>query len=146
VWQHLSLAGQIPGQLTGGLASNTYDDPLVPGVSAPAGPVGGTYWTMAYGGNYAPLGLTALFIGLYTGTSDVPPGGSFLTLEQAYLLDSKYDDGMPYGGSIQTVLQTNGYPPCCASSNTQYTWASSPSYWSTRGYETCMVLFVTRFE
>ncbi|MCH2546853.1 MAG: prepilin-type N-terminal cleavage/methylation domain-containing protein [Alphaproteobacteria bacterium] len=103
-WQHLANASLIEGTYTGvqGPGGAWHG---VPGSNAPSSQISGVGWGMFYigavessaqyfDGSYGH----ALFVGKASATST--PNTAFLTADEAWGLDKKYDDGLPARGNI----------------------------------------------
>ena len=151
-WQQLSLAGLIPGKYPGGGVTSTgahYN--LAVGSNIPASSynpaVGYMIFTpviafapFGWGTSAAPMFDTVLQMGsLASGFYDFLWGAG-LTAPQTYQLDSKIDDGLPSGGTMQSmnapgVGTNNPYQTCL--SGTAY--STSPLtgctvYWNLKVY------------
>jgi prepilin-type N-terminal cleavage/methylation domain-containing protein len=100
VWKHLANAGLIAGQYTG-----EYITPQQPGITGPASKYGGGVW--AWGASYWMYNLgwdeeNAFVLGAggggyMDGSVDYP----IFTVEDAWSLDEKMDDGMPEEGNVR---------------------------------------------
>lgn len=101
-WQHLSLAGLIPGQYTGeaGSAGTTFH--VEPGVNAPVSRYGGGWTaTTREGGSTARYDHSyrnAFLVGAASPTS--LPHNPLMPPEDAWNIDMKFDDGMPGKGNV----------------------------------------------
>lgn len=114
--QQMANAGMIAGKYTGtsypGASSLTTS--LKEGINAPPTPWPKTaYWvataTWAFGSLYSrALVILANRIGTdpFSGSTDVPSGG-FLTPMEAFQIDSKLDDGLPYTGIVGQLYLFN---------------------------------------
>lgn len=101
-WQHLSLAGLIPGTYTGvtGSGGTTYH--VVPEENAPRSRFGGG-WTAntRYGGSAARYDynyLNSFLVGAATATSLTQD--PLFTPQDAWNVDTKFDDGKPGKGRV----------------------------------------------
>lgn len=118
-WQHLALAGLIPGEYTGVTGDGGTSFHIVPGENAPKPRYGGG-WTIAtrYGGStarYAYDYINTFIIGAPTATSF--PHDPLFPPEDAWNIDSKFDDGKPGKGSVVAIY----WSTCAdATSNTDY--------------------------
>lgn len=103
-WQHLANAGLISGRYTGVKASAA-NWHVRPGINSPSNDISGVGWTLFYVGTQE--GDAWLFDGSYdhvlfagkesaNSSTNMP----FLTPDEAWALDSKYDDGKPARGSM----------------------------------------------
>lgn len=103
-WQHLSLAGLIPGQYTG-VRGPTYTNQHILGENAPRSKYNSGGWmiltidngsTERYEMNY----LNAFVLGAQsTGSMTTGP---LLPPEEAWNIDTKFDDGLPGQGNVVT--------------------------------------------
>lgn len=130
-WQHLVLAGSIPGSYTGALSSGT----LVGGVNVPKTKIdGGVYW---YVGRYFIAPSTSDFdnyrstyhqypnkilVGKVSG--GLPHTGIFLPAD-VWWMDKKIDDGIPTTGIVEAGgwYETLGGASCLT--GTSYNLTSS---------------------
>lgn len=160
-WQHLSLAGFVPGSFTGtcaytgctGVGSGTGNSSM--GINAPV-TLRNALITLnntqeGYNGNLRLVGVRSFF---WLGTANVSdgsgntvwnnyPGNAALTPNEAFALDSKYDDGNPITGSISAYHNGNN----CDSA------ASAPSVYQTTGNysavfgntPSCSMIFIGKF-
>lgn len=99
-WQHLALAGMIPGNYPGSRASSAVAaNRCVVGVTIPraeAVPAGWEYLDLA---NHAGLGITKTGTAIALGFPDnLCMGSGVVTPEEAYSIDTKIDDGIPFEG------------------------------------------------
>jgi len=110
-WQHLSLAGLINGEYTGIAGGGSVEDSS-PGENVPASKYGGGGWSM----NNIPSGSDESAVGWYYNATQGPSYGNFyqvgaktedwemgtglLTPEEAWNIDTKFDDGIPSRGII----------------------------------------------
>ena len=142
-WQHLSLAGLIQGTYTGtcgwdgGACQGTgWDDTYLANLNAPSAPIGSAMIILEnpqvnFPGD-ARYGSTSGQHAFWMGAANTNDGSGnpvvrydpnpVLTPNQAYGLDSKYDDGTPGGGAIIDAFE-NG--------NT----CKNGSFYQTRGHE-----------
>ena len=156
-WQHLDLAQMIPGSYTAssGAGTGTYAADHVIGQNCPASKVDGAGFGVVWigivasgGGTTYPastyptdngnsLGHVFIFGGYSKNNFPVAP---VLTTAEASGIDSKFDDGNPATGNIETWLTTAGagYPATCLSNSTTY--AST----ATTG-DLCSLIFLTGF-
>ena len=103
-WQHLSLAGFIPGQYPGFGASPARS----PGVSVPASKIGGGYMLNDDTGDfndedYPSNSRNVLITGANGCGAGSWMGCGNLDGMDAYYLDSKLDDAIPNTGTVQGV-------------------------------------------
>lgn len=134
-WNHMALAGLIEGIYTGNSGPNGGRDSR-PGTNVPKGKIatsgyglenegvisGGTntwFWD-------SNLTIEMVFGGVIP-TGNEPSDGPVLTPEEAYAIDSKFDDGRPGYGSIITYRPA-GLWSNCVTSNTQTVAAYNLSY------------------
>jgi len=117
-WQHLSFAGLVPGQYTGLEFSGT--GAWERGVNVVAG---GIKNTVIFVGHWHPVGAQYSFDRTHNYISvgklvpnimggGVSAGGAFLTPEEAYIIDTKFDDGVADSGSLHTFFGTNDSGSC----------------------------------
>lgn len=119
-WQHLANAGLIAGQYTGdGPGNGGGSDLIYPGLTSPlAGfnSINGTgVVAVTYGAPYGaglPSNNYIVAGAQYTGDYF---GGEIFTPEQAGYIDTKFDDGYPFTGWINTEVY--GYTWNCANQN-----------------------------
>ncbi len=142
-WQHLANAGLIEGKYSGLSGSGTGRN-SVPGVNVPASRVFGagyTMWTVAgYSDanswtSVAPWYGTYIFFGTPDSgvrETDYPA----ITPREAFLIDSKMDDGLPGTGSVKT------FPTTFLASCTSGTDASTAVYLSNTTIA-CSLIFKT---
>lgn len=104
-WQHLALAGMIAGEYTGetGDGGTTYH--IVPGENAPVPRYGGG-WTIAtrFGGSAARYDydyINSYIIGKPTTNSF--PHDPLFPPEDAWNIDTKFDDGKPGKGKLMAI-------------------------------------------
>lgn len=108
-WQHLSLAGLIPGTYTG-VAASGGPNAHVAGQNAPASKYPNAGWSIesVYGGypaiRYNLDYHNALMFGAPTGPD--PFYGPLLAPEEAWGIDVKMDDGKPGRGSVVAIWYT----------------------------------------
>jgi hypothetical protein len=148
-WQHLSLAGLIEGSYTGvnGYSDGTQSDGIA-GTNIPKGPMNNTGYEMVYLGNnvgipspytwWPPvnLGHAILFGGSCpANTTCWTAGIPVLTPAEQGSLDQKYDDGLPFSGTISTLANN------CATS--PYTLTSTYNF--TNQGQACGIVYVTGF-
>ena len=100
-WQHLALAGLISGEYTG-LAGGGGTAHVIPGENTPVSRYGGGWTaTTREGGSTARYDYTyknAFLIG--TATASSLAQDPLLTPEDAWNIDTKFDDGMPGKGNV----------------------------------------------
>lgn len=134
VFQHLALAGFIPGTYTG-LANSVGG--ATAGQNVPAGSMEKTAYIFdhpdqldgyvsALATTFYPSGMygnVLIVAGLYTAATGIP-NQPFLSPKQAYQLDDKFDDGVPTtgmvlipgSGDLFAPLPGPGDPPLCTTS------------------------------
>jgi prepilin-type N-terminal cleavage/methylation domain-containing protein len=155
VWQHLALAGLIPGSysIKGQCASNG----RAPGYNAPASnAVAGGEWEILRVDNTSTASTVALTGGSTTGVAPNIEGQHalvignylycnqaqtpFLSVADAFAFDTKYDDGMPFTGFISAEPEAGGGYWCmagAATATTQYNTANAYD----GSQNPCMLLF-----
>lgn len=109
-WQHLSLAGLVPYQLTGLWHTNGLEEA---GYNVPATPLGqdtgfGVFYLDRDPAGTDPLWFTMKGNFITTGrlspsTANQYPCFGFLFPIEAYEIDKKFDDGMPAKGDWRTI-------------------------------------------
>lgn len=123
-WQQLSNAGLIEGFYKGGTDRRAWE--MQPGYNVPKSKAGGdTGWIVRYhpdldeatGWYFATQAGNYLYIG--TGDEGSEPG---LTPEEAWNLDTKFDDGKPGFGSIHAMM-SNLNPGCLTADATDAEYA-----------------------
>lgn len=116
-WTHLAEAEIIPGSYTG-IATTGDEDYATIGVNAPAGPITGSGWSLEW---YATQDMTStnLFEGkygtvIYFGAEDTnsPTYSPIMTPAEAFMIDSKSDDGRPGMGKIKINESIEGNDNC----------------------------------
>ena len=107
VWQHLANAGLIPGRYDG----VTYNKANQPNAAFGKN----TIWRIAATGLGNALILSEI-------TSDY----AYLTAEDAYDIDSKYDDGLPETGKIRAFVGSGIDPDLGCYQNGKYTVSVQP--------------------
>ena len=108
-WQHLTLAGLIPGSYIGYAdGSGNYG----PGIVSPPGSIAATNYIFLSAGQpggawpsdvYGNTGNLILWSGYNPSVNTGFFGGTglgFMSGQEAYMFDRKFDDGSPAGGSI----------------------------------------------
>lgn len=143
-WQQLANAGLIEGRYTGVKASAA-NWHVRPGLNAPAADANGVGWTMFYAGTKE--GDAWLFDGSYdhvlfvgkesaNSTTNMP----FLTPDEAWSLDTKYDDGKPVRGHmLSKYLANNCYEGVTGTNSLDATYRLSYKQ------EACMFIFRNLF-
>jgi prepilin-type N-terminal cleavage/methylation domain-containing protein len=104
-WQHMALAGLINGEYTGIAGSATYEDSTI-GVNVPGSKFGGGGWATwnadlgsIYTTDWYEVDMgNALQVGAKMADNEY--GGPLLKPEDAWNIDTKFDDGMPGKGKI----------------------------------------------
>jgi len=152
-WQHLTLAGLIPGRYAGaGLAASGYFE--VPGVVVPAGRLSATAYDFFLVGSPAPwppdiYGTTGNFIrwSAYSlsnlnGDGGYGIGGGIMMPSAAKAFDLKFDDGNPATGYIRAAggdVNGSGQPNC--TSNLFAGGPTSTTYLSPDVSADCIIFF-----
>ena len=175
-WQQLAFAGLIQGKYTGLI----YDSPNtltlsgtsqnVPKSRVEGGcysvnssystgglycdyPFGKTYNTSAFG-NFFALGHPKAYNGTGANTSSCSGGLYTLPAADAKYLDEKIDDGKPFTGKVQSLLDLYGGPsnlssnvtyPGCLNSNGSYGSAVTTTYDSSAARTACQLFFKAGF-
>lgn len=104
-WQHLALAGLINGQFSGEAGAGSVEDSYV-NVNVPSSKYSSGGWSVAYAdeGETNPSDCFDLDYGNYyhfgSKIDDWEMGGELLTPEQAWNIDTKFDDGKPGKGNV----------------------------------------------
>ena len=102
-WRHLALAGLIEGQYTG-LASSAAS--LVIGENVPAKKISNGRWWQAVAFNFVgDANVYALDYGNYLSITTAT--GPILRPEEAWNIDTKFDDGKPAYGKVIAVYWNN---------------------------------------
>jgi prepilin-type N-terminal cleavage/methylation domain-containing protein len=146
-WQQLANAGMLEGNYSGVAGPNTYRQ-AVPGTNVPLSKLG------------TNIGHTLVYWGSYTDGLDwtpppfrychmimfgTPHGNLFetyataLTPSEAFSIDSKFDDGLPATGKIQTV--SHSVLPDCTTSTSSLTATYNLLFASTA----CGLMFLMPF-
>ncbi len=110
-WQHLAIAGMIPGTYTAAAGPTLWID-SVPGVNIPAGRLNGMGIGIIYLGDNAPAFFSRGTMHVYfLGGREVGmyPANAILTTDEAQSFDSKYDDGSPATGNVFTFSSGSGW-------------------------------------
>lgn len=146
-WQHLSLAGLIPGTYSSTAVGTTWK----PDINYPSSKLGGGYGIVnfssfvngnASGGTRlfpANYGYIMMLGGAYGDLTSVVPIWPGISGNDAYFMDVKFDDGSPAYGRIMTWAQS-AYTPSCSNSATPATAA----YVQT-GDTNCALFFINAF-
>lgn len=118
-WQHLALAGLINGEFTG-LAGSGSQEHAVAGENSPISKFGNGGWSSIQF-TYPPDDFVldygnALLIGAFTSTWET--AGALFSPEEAWNIDTKFDDGKPGQGQVIS----NMWDDICAdaTSNTDF--------------------------
>jgi prepilin-type N-terminal cleavage/methylation domain-containing protein len=113
-WQHLSLAGMVPGTFTGvGTSLAQYFQGEV-GKSLPPSPTKGGYYMAHMGQDYYGAVVVGGFwptnyrnfltLGPRVAALYVPVSEGHLTGIEAYMIDRKMDDGLPHVGKVLSSI------------------------------------------
>lgn len=109
-WNQLALANRISGRFTGkaGPSAGWTGMDTVPKVNAPASRVGSAAWGIANRSNYAGDNTSFAFnygntFVLGAVTPGGPPVGPVLKPDEAWHIDTKFDDGKPSSGGIIAI-------------------------------------------
>ncbi|MGE0753873.1 MAG: type II secretion system protein [Alphaproteobacteria bacterium] len=148
-WQHLSIAGLIPGEYTGrsgttGGGGAGYDHTV--GVNHPASDVAHASWWVfnqnisGAGGGVAFRIDYGNFLQIGARTNTVIPNTPFLKPDDAWSVDSKADDGKPGTGRIIARDYNN-----CATGAASNTDVQNASYNISSGLITCSLHFIKVF-
>jgi hypothetical protein len=143
-WQHLSAAKMIDGLYTGYAGTAGTSDHVI-GTNCPAAKLENTGFGIIFAGlrsgdtnyfnnNYGHV----LLYGKYLANN--LPVSAAISGSEASALDSKFDDGAPSTGQIET-WQTTGYTPNCTALNA----SNVPIYKAGENTATCSIIFVTGF-
>jgi prepilin-type N-terminal cleavage/methylation domain-containing protein len=143
-WQHLALAGLVPGNFTG---TSTDGTTAVIGSNVPASKLSGAGWTINYYLNPSSTGVGlwpdqyghVLNLGSYKAGDYTR--GPILTPIEASNLDSKLDDGMPGTGKVR-AWRTNvlGLGNCTTADSSQ----TAQTYTANSGQQ-CALVFLLGF-
>lgn len=167
LWQHLALAGLIPGQYTGVTTntSNSYTTQVLPGLNVPSSAYDNTYWAVANIGG-VNISSTSYPEGSYgnvlmlhavnpSGTTSNDSSQPTLFPDDAYAIDVKIDDGFPLSGKMVTKegnpaasyqcwrTSAGGLP---STSNTLPRATNGFVYYLQRGRTACPIYFKRVFE
>jgi len=149
-WQHLALAGLLPGEFTGlgvGLGNFT----VTPGSNAPASKLeGGAYWMAEWNSAIATGFATPNVsrrdgLAIYLGAEDPFFGGVYhlgglLSPADARVIDKKADDGNPDSGDVLSMSGGLGFLP--TATDTCFVPAAAPTaYDLTNTEKHCMMAF-----
>ncbi len=148
-WEHLSDAQLISGIYNGspGSAGGGTGSDHVIGTNAPASKLDGAGFGVTWVGvktsgttyYYNSFGHVFIFGGY---SSNFLPAGNIMTTLEALSLDTKYDDGLPSSGNIQSWQQTTGYSTACTTSATT---APTTKYDKTQPGYKCSLILLTGF-
>ncbi len=130
-WEHLSLAGLLPGGYTGLPATATIATAVVAGSNLPAHRMNG-FFSMGYSPGWS---WTFSMYGHYFQAYGTTPYAFPLTPVEAASIDSKFDDGKPGTGTISAPNAT--LVAGCSSSDV----ASTATYTLTGTSAICPLLF-----
>lgn len=130
-WEHLTLAGLVPGSYNGVPATGTTATSIVPGTTVPEHALKG-YVALMYTAGTAFFGRAGNVLATY-GTTASAVG---FTPPDAASIDSKYDDGAPGTGEIMTFTATQN--PGCATTDV----ASTAAYMLSSTSATCLPVFL----
>lgn len=111
-WQHLNNAGMVEGQFSGVTGSGGTMDGI-PGVNLPMSRIKGVGPRWLYNG-VVLVGDAGLFEGVYKQSITFGKrsgNGGFMTPEEMFSLDTKFDDGRPAFGIIY-MAKDPPYPSC----------------------------------
>ncbi len=143
-WKHLANAELIKGNYNGISASGSILSTSTNNV--PSGKIAGSLWYMSYLAiNPASFYFNGTYdhtlqYGLYEANS-IPRKGA-LTADEAFSLDSKFDDGRPGTGAMR-VIRNNTDPNCTTSTLAADTFTAT--YNISTGGNNCALLFPRAF-
>jgi|OM-RGC.v1.022194235 hypothetical protein len=114
-WQHLAHAGMIEGNYSG-VANSTGESHVTAGSNVPAGKLGNSAFLVRnnvsdWWSNGVSLG-NKLILG---STSSSDGGGSIISAEEMWNIDTKLDDGKPATGAV--ISYTNSTRPNCVTTD-----------------------------
>jgi len=116
MWQHLDLAGILPGNYTG-VGGGTGNEADI-GTNTPPSKLNNGGYYIDYGTfNGYSTSANILYFGAFTANSQC--NSSVISANYAYNIDLKMDDGQPMNGVVHGFHPTLGTPNC-RSSNTAY--------------------------
>jgi len=145
IWQHLALAGYIPGNYTG-RAGPSFPYDAVIGTNVPASRLPITGWDFWYGGTQS--GNSILYNGTYGNV--IFAGGRYsngtlispiLSPAETYAIDLKVDNGIPGTGTVRTMYGTSA--PNCSTSGSVNTIPDASAYNVTYTGIACQLIFIT---
>lgn len=148
-WQQLVSANLMQSDTMTGTPGAGGDDHAIPGQNVPRGPISGSGYTLYYQGAGDAGAVDPFFgvdnevyghilnFGLYTaaGVTDDP----ILLPQEAWEVDNKVDDGLPYSGIVRTY-QLNTHANCATADDA--TAVYQVTYEDGR---TCNLIFITGF-
>ena len=123
-WQHLTNAELVSGSFTGVSATNNDPDGQTAGENSPEGRISGSGWSAWDSGTLASS--TGYYSETYNGVLFFGGSGNGAALnyqkllppEEAYIIDTKLDDGVPGKGGVMALY----WDDCTdAANNTDYT-------------------------
>ena len=120
-WQHLSNAGFIDGTYTGVTGVLSGNDAVI-GINSPKSRVRNAGWSTGHAG-YADATNTLVFEGdrkqIFQVGSRYPSratGGSAFRPQEAWKIDTKFDDGLPANGVVTSDKMGSAMNPNCTDS------------------------------
>lgn len=134
VWQHLANADMIEGAYTG---ANPYN--ITPNKDAPAARMDNAVFAMGQcdDGFINAYGAGDMFIAVTQAHSACGAAAATLTPGEAFMLDSKFDDGAPHIGTIVGNNQGGSITPDCVTSDDMATG----QYAATNPRKVCAVAY-----
>jgi len=149
-WQHMALAGLIPGDYTGQNAGGERRGAY--SVNSPSGPFNGIYGFFNPGGYIDGDWTNNYYSGVYKNGYIFTQDGfhlqgdnitHILTPTEMYSVDSKVDDGKPGTGNIKSYKNADGSGlgvNCVTTSNPQ-----TSEYQGTNSEKGCSIIFTNQF-
>ena len=146
-WQELALASLISGKYSGVPINTNW---IVPNTVVPAGRISNTVYGVNYFSGAALYGKTGNFfqLSLYDPTAWAIVGNGFMTAQQAFAMDTKFDDGVPSSGNILVSPGQTGLSEGWAQSGCTANWrngVTSTTYLLNNTNSTCMLYFTAGF-
>jgi prepilin-type N-terminal cleavage/methylation domain-containing protein len=147
-WQHMANAGIVEGQYVGrtnGFPAMSYPYVAEFGLNLPKGRIPKSGWAFVYYKDvrlalimYAPknYGHVLVFSSKGTGVPGMWNGG-IVEPQEAYTIDLKFDDGLPFSGLITTKTEAIIVSSSCVSN----TILALATYHTTNTGNNCMLIF-----
>ena len=146
-WKHLALAGLISGKYTG----NPQTGWRVTDVNSPPARFGNTVYAAkssigTHLNLYGKIGSFFQLSGDDPASTSAIVGSGFMTAQQAFAMDTKFDDGIPSSGSIIVGIGTNNDGSVQAGCVANWNWsATSTTYLLNNTNSTCTLYFPAGF-